>query len=125
MDIEPAEKASNLAPSLVTAINEHELSGDELNAYMLDSFNKTLGCLSNNLADLVKAKALDNHTGMSFDSIQALVSLEESITHHLDKISLSAEQQVINCQVLNSEFLTVFTHYIDELGRVQTTFFIF
>jgi hypothetical protein len=52
---------------------------------------------------------------MSFDSIQALVSLEESITHHLDKISLSGQQQAVNCKVLNSEFLIMFTHYIDEL----------
>jgi hypothetical protein len=52
---------------------------------------------------------------MSFDSIQALDSLEESVTHHLDEISLSAEQQAVNHKVLNSEFLTMFTHYIDEL----------
>jgi hypothetical protein len=44
---------------------------------------------------------------MSFDSIQALVSLEESVTHNLDKISLSAEQQAVNHKVLNSEFLIV------------------
>jgi hypothetical protein len=103
MDIEPAEKATNRAPSLLAAINESELSGDELNAYMLDSFNKTLGCPSNNLANLLakKTKAANKPTGTSFDSIQALVSLEESITHHLDKMC--------------SEFLTVFTHYIDDL----------
>jgi hypothetical protein len=44
MDIEPAEKATNRAPLLVTAINKSKLSGDELNTYMLDLFNKTLGC---------------------------------------------------------------------------------
>jgi hypothetical protein len=45
IDIEPAEKATNRDPSLVTAINESELSKDELNAYMLDSFNKTLAII--------------------------------------------------------------------------------
>jgi hypothetical protein len=33
---------------------------------------------------------------MSFDSIQVLVGLEESVTHHLDEISLTAENQAIN-----------------------------
>jgi hypothetical protein len=90
MDIEPADNATDCAPLLATAINKSELSRDELSTYMLDSFNKTLGCLSNHLTDLKKAKAADNHAGTSFGSIQALVSLEESVTHHLDKISLSA-----------------------------------
>jgi hypothetical protein len=70
---------------------------------------------SKHLPDLQKAKAADNHAGMSFDSIQALVSLEESVTHHLGEISLSAEQQAVNRKVLNSEFLIMFTHHIDEL----------
>jgi hypothetical protein len=110
MDIEPAEKATNHAPLLITAINESELSGDELSAYMLVSFNKTLGCPSNHLADLKKAKAPDNHTGTSLDS-----SRLTSVTHHLGEISLSAEQQAVNRKVLNSEFLIVFIHYIHEL----------
>jgi hypothetical protein len=97
MDIEPAEKVTHHASSLeITAISESELSGDELNAYMLDSFNTTLGCLSNNLSVAKKAMAADKPTGMSFDSIQALDSLEEATTHHLDEISLTAEQQAIN-----------------------------
>jgi hypothetical protein len=114
--VEPAETAIDHAPSgLVTAINESELTGDELSAYMLDSFNKTLGRPSTHLTDLQKAKAADDQKGTSFDSIQVLVGLEEeSVTHHLDEISLSAEQQAVNRKVLNSEFLAVFTHYIDE-----------
>jgi hypothetical protein len=115
MDIEPAEKLLTVPLSHVTAINKSELSGNWLSANMLDSFTKTLGCPSNHLADPKKPKAADNHAGMSFNSIQVLVSLEESVTHHLDKVSLSAEQQAINCKVLNNEFLIVFTHYIDEL----------
>jgi hypothetical protein len=56
-----------------------------------------LGHPSNHLTDLKKAKAPNNHKGTSFDSIQVLVSLEEeSVTHHLDEISLSAEQQAVN-----------------------------
>jgi hypothetical protein len=69
-------------------------------------------------ATISAAKAqieLDCQTGTSFDYIQALVSLEGSVTHHLDEISLTAEQQITNCKVLSSEFLNVFTHYIDEL----------
>jgi hypothetical protein len=65
------------------------------------------------------AKAADECAGMSFDSIQVLVSLEESVTHHIDKISLSAEQQAVNHKVLNSEFLIMFTHYIDELYSIR------
>jgi hypothetical protein len=103
MAIEPEEKATNHAPSkLVTSINESELTRDELSVYMLDSFNKTLGRLSNHLTDLKKAKVADDHAGMSFDFIQVLVSLEEeSVTHHLDEISLSAEQQAVNRKVLS------------------------
>jgi hypothetical protein len=53
MDIEPTEKVTHCASLLeITAINESKLSIDELNAYMLDLFNKTVGCLSNNFADL-------------------------------------------------------------------------
>jgi hypothetical protein len=45
MDIKPTEKVTCLASLLeITAINESKLSRDELNAYMLESFNKTLGC---------------------------------------------------------------------------------
>jgi hypothetical protein len=83
---------------------------------MLDSSNKTLGRPSTHLTDLQKAKAADDQKGTSSDSIQVLVSLEEeSVTHHLDEISLSAEQQAVNHKVLTSEFLTMFTHYINEL----------
>jgi hypothetical protein len=115
--VEPVETATDHAPyGLVTVINKSELTGDELSAYMLDSFNKTLGRPSTHLADLQKAKAADDQKGTSFDSIQVLVSLEEeSVTHHLDEISLSAEQQAVNRKVLNSEFLAMFTHYIDDL----------
>jgi hypothetical protein len=72
----------------------------------------------NTFPTILAAKAkivLDHQTGTSFDSIQALVSLEESVTHHLDEISLNAEQQIANRKVLSDEFLTVLTHYIDEL----------
>jgi hypothetical protein len=38
MDIEPTEKVTQCASSFkITAINESELSRDELNAYMFDS----------------------------------------------------------------------------------------
>jgi hypothetical protein len=78
-----------------------------------------LGSPSNKFAELLAEKAktvFDNQSGTSFDSIQVLVSLEESITHHLDEISLTAEQQEINHKVLSNEFLSVFTQYIDELS---------
>jgi hypothetical protein len=52
---------------------------------------------------------------MSFDSIQVLVSLDESVTHHLDKLLLTADQQATNRKVLSDEFLHMFTHYINEL----------
>jgi hypothetical protein len=130
MNVESVEQVSTAAVSTATVstsevstsalselvINESELTGDELSAYMLDSFNKTLGRPSTHLADLKKAKAIDNQKGMSIDSIQVLVSLdEESVTHHLNEISLSAEQQAVNQQVLTSEFLVSFTRYVDEL----------
>jgi hypothetical protein len=54
MDIDPVEQVSTPAPSELV-INESELTGDELSAYMLDSFNKTLGRPSTHLADLKKA----------------------------------------------------------------------
>jgi hypothetical protein len=76
--------------------------------------------LSDTFTMLLAAKAKiaqDKATGTSFDSIQALVSLEESVTDHLDEISLcTAEQQETNHKVLSNEFLNVFTHYIDELN---------
>jgi hypothetical protein len=62
-----------------------------------------------------KAMATDNQTGTSCDSIQVLVSLEEPATHHLDEISLTADQQATNHKVLSDEFMNVFTHYIAEL----------
>jgi hypothetical protein len=82
--VEPVETATDHAPSgLVTVINKSELTGDELSAYMLDSFNKTLGRPSTHLADLQKAKAADNQKGMSFDSIQVLVSLWKKNLSHI------------------------------------------
>jgi hypothetical protein len=46
-----------------------------------------------------KAKTvLDNQSSTSFDSIQAIVSLEESVTRYLDEISLTTEQQEVTAR---------------------------
>jgi hypothetical protein len=79
MDIEPAEKATNCALSLITAISKSKLYGDELSAYMLDSFNKTLGCLSNHLADLKKAKTTQLCHLILFKRLSALRNLSHII----------------------------------------------
>jgi hypothetical protein len=113
MDINPAD----------AAINECNLSGDECimlecnlsdegNACVLDLSNifPILGSPSNTFVTILAAKAkiaLDNWTGTSFDSIQVLVSLEESVMHHFDAISITAEQQEVNRKVLGNEFLSV------------------
>jgi hypothetical protein len=58
------------------------LLGDECKDCVLDSSNMFTTLLA------AKAKiAQDKTTGTSFDSIQALVSLEESVIHHLDEIN--------------------------------------
>jgi hypothetical protein len=63
MDIEPAEKVTHCASSLeITVINESELSGDELNAYMLDLSNKTLECLCWNTQSRFIHKNIDSHS---------------------------------------------------------------
>jgi hypothetical protein len=85
---------------------------------VLDSSNMVTTLLA------AKAKIAQNKKhktiGKSFDSIQALVSLEESVTHHLDEISLcTAEQQETSRKVLSNEFLNVLTHYIDELNSTR------
>jgi hypothetical protein len=106
MDIDPPDYA---------LINDIELSGDECiilecNLSVSREECKQDGELDpsslspvvvrkshNTFATILAAKAkiaLDCQTGTSFDSIQALVSLEESVTHHLDEMSLTAEQQV-------------------------------
>jgi hypothetical protein len=57
MVVKPTETATNHAPSgLDATINKSELTGDELCAYMLDSFSKTLGHPSNHLADFAESK---------------------------------------------------------------------
>jgi hypothetical protein len=92
---------------------EH-LLGDECKDCMLDLSNifPILDSLSNTFATLLaaKAKIADNQKGTSFDSIQALVSLDESITHHLDEILLTADQQDTNRKVLSNELLNVCLH---------------
>jgi hypothetical protein len=82
----------DIDPAAVTVINECDLSGDECivlecdlsgdecNACVLDPSNifPILGSPSNKFAELLAEKAkpvLDNQSGTSFDSIQALVSL--------------------------------------------------
>jgi hypothetical protein len=75
--------------------------GEDCRDCVLDpsSLSPIVGKPHNTFATISAAKAkiaLDLQTGTSFDSIQALVSLEESVTHHLDGISLTAEQQVAN-----------------------------
>jgi hypothetical protein len=118
VDINPVE-TPNTHACLLKPINESDLSRDNLQeAYMLDLFNKVLGTPSNNMTDLLskkvpkKTQATNNQTGTSFDSIQVLVSLDESVTHHLDELSLTADQQATNCKVLCDEFLHMF---VDEL----------
>jgi hypothetical protein len=75
----------------------------------------------NTFTSLTAAKAMIKATrnGTSFDSVQVLVSLDESVTHHLDEILLTAAMQDPNRKVLSSEFLNMFTHYIDELNSTR------
>jgi hypothetical protein len=73
----------------------------------LSNIFPVIGSPSNKFAELLAENAktaLDNQSGTSFHSIQALVGLEESITHHLAEISLTDEQQEVNCKVLSNEF---------------------
>jgi hypothetical protein len=117
MDIDPPSEE---------AINDIDLSRDECivldvsGSNFPDTSDECKECdldgKSNTFATLTSAKAMMTaRKGKSFDSIQALVSLDESVTHHLDEILLTADQQDTNRQVLSNEFLNVFTHYIDEL----------
>jgi hypothetical protein len=86
---------------------ECDLLGEDCRDCVLDpsSLSPIVGKPRNTFVTILAAKAkiaLDHQTGMSFDSIQALVSLEESVTHHLDEISLTPEQQVANHKVLRN-----------------------
>jgi hypothetical protein len=47
--------------------------------------------------------------------IQVLVSFEESVTHHLNKLSLTVIQQTTDSNVLSAQSLDVFTQYCDDL----------
>jgi hypothetical protein len=116
----------DIDPPAEEAINDIDLSGDECIVLDMsvcnlpDTSDECKECdrdgKSNTFATLTSAKAMMTaQKGKSFDSIQALVSLDESVTHHLDEILLTADQQDTNRQVLSNEFLNVFTHYIDEL----------
>jgi hypothetical protein len=98
VDMNPVE-TPNTHACLLKPINESDLSRVNLQqAYMLELFNKVLGTPSNNVTDLLskkvhkKTQATNNQTSMPFDSIQVLVSLDESVTHHLDELSLTADQ---------------------------------
>jgi hypothetical protein len=108
------------------AINDPELS-DEDETLVIELTNsekeeESKQCDSTNIntfKSLTAAKALIKATrnGTSNDSIQVLVSLDESVTHHLDEILLTAEtMQDPSRKVLSNEFLNVFTHYMDELS---------
>jgi hypothetical protein len=52
-------------------------------------------------------------TAMSNDLIHVLVSLEESVTHHLNE--LSAIQLEVDYNFLSNEFINVLTQYCDDL----------
>jgi hypothetical protein len=56
---------------------------------------------------------------MSNDSIQVLVSLEESVTHHLNDLSLAAIQQEVYSNVLSNKFVNAFTQYCDDLYPIK------
>jgi hypothetical protein len=111
MDIEPTEKVTHCASLLeITAINESELSRDELNAYMLDLLSEQQFCRSFGK----KAKTVDNQTVRHLILFKRLLALRNP-----SHIILMKSQQTINRKVLSSEFLTTFTCYIDEYTPLE------
>jgi hypothetical protein len=55
-------------------------------------------------------------TGMSssHDSSQVHINLDESITHHLNELTLDAFQREVATNFLSNEFIDVFTQYCDD-----------
>jgi hypothetical protein len=109
----------DIDPPAEEAINNIDLSRDEcivLECNLSDISDECKECnldgKSNTFATLTAAKA------MMTANQTALVSLDESVTHHLDEILLTADQQDTNRKVLSNEFLNMFKHYIDELYSI-------
>jgi hypothetical protein len=88
--------------------NDHVLLNSELAAEVccLETLNPDLmDCTSIKLTMPVAEQA--EPIGMPNDSIQVLVSLQESVTHHLNELSLAAIQQEVNSNVLSNNLIDV------------------
>jgi hypothetical protein len=103
VDIDPAETPYKHA-CLSTAINESDLSRDELKeAYMLDLFNKVLGTPSTNMTDLLskqvpnKSKATNNQTGshsILSKRLSALMNLSHITLTNSPSLLISRQQTI-------------------------------
>jgi hypothetical protein len=53
-------------------------------------------------------------TSASHDSSQVHIGLDESVTHHLNELTLNAFQHEVATNFLSNEFIDVFTQYCDD-----------
>jgi hypothetical protein len=96
---------------------ECDLLGEDCRDCVLDASNISpiMGKPHNNFATILAAEAKI--------AFEALVSLEESVTHHLDEISLTAEQQVENRKVQSHSYrVRRSTNPHQYLGVFMSTF---
>jgi hypothetical protein len=99
----------NIAPGNECGINDN-------NSFILDGELMAEVCCFEQDTDLMEIATDATATGMSasVDSSQEHNCLYESITHHLNELTLDAFQREVNTNILSTEVIDVFTQYCDD-----------
>jgi hypothetical protein len=102
---------SNIALATERVINDD-------NSLISDSEMMAEVCCFKQLdADLMDMTAVDSTatgTSLSHDLSQVHISLDESVTHHLNELTLDAFQREVAANFLSNEFIHVFAQYCDD-----------
>jgi hypothetical protein len=96
---------SNIALATERVINNN-------NSFISDKLMAEVYCFEQLDTDLMDATAIDSTatgTSASNDSSQVHIGLDESVTHHLNELTLDAFQHEVTTNILSTEFIDVFT----------------
>jgi hypothetical protein len=99
----------NVAPGNQRSINDN-------NSFISDGEIMAEVCCFEQDTNLMDLATDATATGMSvsIDSSQERICLGESVTHHLNELTLDAFQHEVKTNILSTEFIDVFTRYCDD-----------
>jgi hypothetical protein len=110
------EKGQEADVSNIALATEHVINND--NSLISDGEMMAEVCcfkqLDANLMDRTAVDLTATGTSLSLNSSQVHINLDESVTHHLNELTLDAFQHEVATKFLSNEFIDVFTQYCGD-----------